>query len=84
MRGAAQLAVRAQVPVRLVRIQLQRPFSHQVADKWFKIPENKPTFTIEFYAASGGTRGGRHRPEQCTAARQLTRFLTRALQPGPQ
>lgn len=82
-RGAAQLAVRAQVPVQLVRIHCNARFLTK-QDKWFKIPENKPTFTIEFLQQVAAQEVVATGQSSALAARQLTRFLTRALQPGPQ
>ncbi|MGU5716451.1 1-acyl-sn-glycerol-3-phosphate acyltransferase [Aeromonas taiwanensis] len=82
-RGAAQLAVRAQVPVQLVRIHCSARFLTK-QDKWFKIPENKPTFTIEFLQQVAAQEVVATGQSSALAARQLTRFLTRALQPGPQ
>ena len=82
-RGAAQLAVRAQVPVQLVRIHCNARFLTK-QDKWFKIPENKPTFTIEFLQQVAADEVVATGQSSALAARQLTRFLTRALQPGPQ
>ena len=75
--------MRSQVPLQLVRIHCSARFLTK-QDKWFKIPENKPTFTIEFLqqvAAQDVVATGQ---SSALAARQLTRFLTRALQTGPQ
>lgn len=82
-RGAAQLAVRSQVPLQLVRIHCSTRFLTK-QDKWFKIPENKPTFTIEFLQQVAADEVVAAGQSSALAARQLTRFLTRALQPGPQ
>ncbi|HEA3086413.1 TPA: 1-acyl-sn-glycerol-3-phosphate acyltransferase [Aeromonas dhakensis] len=82
-RGAAQLAVRSQVPLQLVRIHCSTRFLTK-QDKWFKIPENKPTFTIEFLQQVAVDEVVATGQSSALAARQLTRFLTRALQPGPQ
>ncbi|MNP40701.1 hypothetical protein D3C76_1343580 [compost metagenome] len=82
-RGAAQLAVRSQVPLQLVRIHCSTRFLTK-QDKWFKIPENKPTFTIEFLQQVAADEVVSTGQSSALAARQLTRFLTRALQPGHQ
>ena len=82
-RGAAQLAVRSQVPLQPVRIHCNTRFLTK-QDKWFKIPENKPTFTIEFLQQVAADEVVATGQSSALAARQLTRFLTRALQPGPQ
>lgn len=82
-RGAAQLAVRSRVPLQPVRIHCSARFLTK-QDKWFKIPENKPTFTIEFLPQVAADEVVATDQSCALAARQLTRFLTRALQTGPQ
>lgn len=82
-RGAAQLAVRSQVPLQPVRIHCNTRFLTK-QDKWFKIPENKPTFTIEFLPQVAPDEVVATGQSSALAARQLTRFLTRTLQTGPQ
>lgn len=80
-RGAAQLALRGQVPLQPVRIHCSERFLTK-QDKWFRTPKNKPCFTLEFLPQitpaelSDGEQGS------ALAARQLTRFLTRVLQSG--
>ncbi|HGY5235750.1 TPA: lysophospholipid acyltransferase family protein [Aeromonas salmonicida subsp. pectinolytica] len=82
-RGAAQLAVRSQVLLQPVRIHCNTRFLTK-QDKWFKIPENKPTFTIEFLPQVAPDEVVATGQSSALAARQLTRFLTRTLQTGPQ
>ncbi|HDN9019837.1 TPA: 1-acyl-sn-glycerol-3-phosphate acyltransferase [Aeromonas salmonicida] len=82
-RGAAQLAVRSQVPLQPVRIHCSTRFLTK-QDKWFKIPENKPTFTIEFLPQVAPDEVVATGQSSALAARQLTRFLTRTLQTGLQ
>ncbi|EQB2603237.1 lysophospholipid acyltransferase family protein [Aeromonas salmonicida] len=82
-RGAAQLAVRSQVPLQPVRIHCNTRFLTK-QDKWFKIPENKPTFTIEFLPQVAPDEVVATGQSSALAARQLTRFLTRTLQTGLQ
>ena len=80
-RGAAQLALRGQLPLQPVRIQCSERFLTK-QDKWFRVPANKPCFTLEFLPqihAAEVVDGSQH---SALAARQLTRFLTRVLQPG--
>lgn len=71
------------IKLQLVRIHCSTRFLTK-QDKWFKIPENKPTFTIEFLQQVAADEVVSTGQSSALAARQLTRFLTRALQPGPQ
>lgn len=68
-------------PLQPVRIQCSERFLTK-QDKWYRTPANKPCFTLEFLPqihAAEVVDGSQH---GALAARQLTRFLTRVLQPG--
>lgn len=80
-RGAAQLALRGRVPLQPVRIHCSERFLTK-QDKWFRIPENKPSFTLEFLPPIAADELVDGEQSSALAARQLTRILTRVLQPG--
>ena len=82
-RGAAQLAVRSQVPIQPVRIHCSERFLTK-QDKWFRVPRHKPHFTLEFLPQVSVAEVIEGETSSALAARQLTRFLTRVLQPGTQ
>ena len=82
-RGAAQLAVRSQVPIQPVRIHCSERFLTK-QDKWFRVPRRKPRFTLEFLPQVSAAEVVEGEASSALAARQLTRFLTRVLQPGTQ
>lgn len=82
-RGAAQLAVRSQVPIQPVRIHCSERFLTK-QDKWFRVPRRKPHFTLEFLPQVSAAEVVLGEASSALAARQLTRFLTRVLQPGTQ
>ncbi|MGY6038472.1 lysophospholipid acyltransferase family protein [Aeromonas sp. AE23HZ002T15] len=80
-RGAAQLALRGRVTLQPVRIHCSERFLTK-QDKWFQTPKNKPVFTLEFLPQIATTEGVDEEQHSGLAARQLTRLLTRVLQPG--
>lgn len=80
-RGAAQLALRGQVPLQPVRIHCSERFLTK-QDKWYRVPANKPDFTLEFLPQIAATELVDGEQGCALAARELTRFLTRVLQPG--
>jgi 1-acyl-sn-glycerol-3-phosphate acyltransferase len=82
-RGAAQLALRSQVPLQPVRIHCSERFLTK-QDKWFRTPKHKPSFTLEFLPQITAAEVVDNEQGSALAARQLTRFLTRVLQPGAQ
>ncbi|MGY3857465.1 lysophospholipid acyltransferase family protein [Aeromonas sp. NJAU223] len=80
-RGAAQLALRGQVTLQPVRIHCSERFLTK-QDKWFQTPKRKPVFTLEFLPQIETREGVADAQHSGLAARQLTRLLTRVLQPG--
>lgn len=80
-RGAAQLALRGRVPLQPVRIHCSERFLTK-QDKWFRTPKNKPCFTLEFLPPITPAELVDGEQSSALAARQLTRILTRVLQPG--
>lgn len=80
-RGAAQLALRGQVTLQPVRIHCSERFLTK-QHKWFQTPKHKPVFTLEFLPQITPTARGDEAQHSGLAARELTRLLTRVLQPG--
>lgn len=80
-RGAAQIAVRLNVPIRLIHVTCTPPVLTKHA-KWYKIPKVKPTLTLSVgHRIDADTFLSEETPPSL-AARQLTRHLEEHLAKG--
>jgi 1-acyl-sn-glycerol-3-phosphate acyltransferase len=78
-RGAANIAVRAKCPVRIVHISCHPPMLTKQG-KWYKIPETKPQFIIRVQDKIDARQfNDKHDLSPALAARRFTRYLQREL-----
>lgn len=79
-RGAAQIAVRSQVDIRVVHITVTPHFLTK-EQKWYQVPDHKPFFLIEIKHKITIETFLKDSRSPTTAARQLNQHLTSAIFP---
>jgi 1-acyl-sn-glycerol-3-phosphate acyltransferase len=80
-RGAAQLAIRLEAPIRLIHITCM-PVLLTKQEKWYKLPKTQPHFTLTVGERIEPSRYFAETPLPSVAARQLTRYLQEKLDTG--
>ena len=78
-RGTAQIAVRIQTPIRVIKITC-KPITLTKQNKWYKIPPQKPRFTLEVMELIDPNEFLKNTPAPSLAARHLTRHLKNILE----
>lgn len=79
-RGAAQIAIRSQVNIRVVHITVTPSFLTK-QQKWYQVPNHKPLFLIEIKDEINTASFLNQNRSSTAAARQLNQYLTRAIFP---
>lgn len=79
-RGAAQIAVRSQVDIRVIHITVTPSFLTK-EQKWYQVPDHKPFFLIEIKDKLNIASYLAANSSSTTAARQLNKHLTSAIFP---
>lgn len=73
-RGAAQIAVRAKVPIRIVKISCE-PSTLAKENKWYEVAKTKPIFVVEVGERIDSGEFLKNTKELSIAARRLTRYI---------
>ncbi|KJG09388.1 lysophospholipid acyltransferase family protein [Photobacterium kishitanii] len=79
-RGAAQIAIRSQVNIRVVHITVSPSFLTK-EQKWYQVPDKKPFFLIEIKNKISIESYLKEHSSPTTAARQLNKHLASTLFP---
>lgn len=79
-RGAAQIAIRSQVNIRVIHITVSPSFLTK-EQKWYQVPDHKPFFLIEIKNKISIESYLKEHNSPTTAARQLNKHLASAIFP---